>query len=323
MKFGVSIPNGWTLDLTRREGAAAKWEALRDYVVEAETLGFDSAWVVDHFHTFPRKRTEAVFEAFTTLTALAAATTRIRLGPLVACAGYRPPAHLAKIAACLDVVSGGRLTLGLGAGWYQEEYGAYGYDFPRIAERLARLAETCEILDALFTQERVTYEGRHYRLREAICEPKPVQRPRPPLLIGGGGERVLLRQVARHADAWNCNVGVDEYRRKLDILHRHCRELGRDPATIELTVTLPMAVVDRPEDIDRVLAERVPADIPVSTLRQRYERMGPLFGTAEEVVRGLRPWRDLGIGTIICLLPDPLSRSQLVRVAREVFPLLA
>src|SRR5262245_31234151 len=113
MKFGVSIPNGWTLDLTRVEGAAAKWAALRDYVVEAEALGFDSAWIVDHFHTFPRKTAEATFEAFTALTALAAATSRIRLGPLVACAGYRNPALLAKQVACLDVISGGRVTLGL------------------------------------------------------------------------------------------------------------------------------------------------------------------------------------------------------------------
>src|SRR5262249_45938701 len=153
------------------------------------------------------------------------------------------------------------------------------------------------------------------KLLDAICEPRPVQRPRPPLLIGGGGERVLLRHVARYADAWNCNVGFDDYRRKLEILRRHCRDLGRDPQAIELTVALPFAIVDRHEDIDRVLAERLPPEIPVATLRKRYERMGPLFGTPEEVARGLRPWIDLGIGTVICQLPDPLSRSQLRRLA--------
>lgn len=321
-RFGISIPNGWTLELSRLDGAAAKWTALREYVVEAEALGFASAWIVDHFHTFPRKTVEATFEAFTTLTALAALTERIRLGTLVACAGYRNPAHLAKVVACLDVISGGRAILGLGAGWYQEEYGAFGYDFPSIGTRLEQLAETCEIVTALFTQERVTYEGRHFRLRDAICEPKPAQRPHPPLLIGGGGERVLLRHVARYADAWNCNVGFDEYRRKLEILQRHCRELGRDPAAIELTVTLPMAVVDRGEDLDHVLAERLPPQIPVATLRRRYERMGALLGTAEEIARGLRPWIDLGVGTVICHLPDPVSRSQMRRVASEVLPLI-
>lgn len=321
-RFGVSIPNGWTLELSRVAGDAAKWAAVRDYAVEADALGFHSAWIVDHFHTFPTKAAEATFEAFTTLSALAIATSRIRLGTLVACAGYRNAAHLAKIAATLDVLSGGRLNLGLGAGWYQEEYGAYGYDFPRIGERLARLRETCEVLDALFTQERTTYEGRHVRVRDAICEPKPLQRPRPPLLIGGGGERVLLRLVARHADAWNCNVGFDEYRRKLDVLRAHCAAVGREPGEIELTVTVPMAVVDHPDEIDAVLAERLPPSIPVATLRRRYERMGALYGRPEEVARGLRPWIDLGIGTIICHLPDPLSRAQLRRVAREVIPLL-
>lgn len=321
-RFGISIPNGWTLELSRLDGAAAKWAALRDYVVEAEALGFSSAWIVDHFHTFPRKTVEATFEAFTTLTALAALTSRIRLGTLVACAGYRNPAHLAKVVACLDVISGGRAVLGLGAGWYQEEYGAFGYEFPRIGARLEQLAETCEIVAALFTRERVTYDGRHFRLRDAICEPKPVQRPHPPLLIGGGGERVLLKHVARYADAWNCNVGFDEYRRKLEVLRRHCRDLGRDPASIELTVTLPIAVVDRAEDLEHVLAERLPPEIPVATLRRRYERMGALHGTPEEIARGLRPWIDLGVGTIICHLPDPLSRAQLRRVANEVWPLL-
>jgi F420-dependent oxidoreductase-like protein len=322
MKFGVSIPSGWTLDLARVEGAASKWATLRDYVVEAEALGFSSAWIVDHFHTFPRKVPEATFEAFTTLTALAAATSRIRLGPLVACAGYRNPALLAKEVACLDVISGGRVTLGLGAGWYQEEYGAYGFDFPRIGVRLAQLAETCEITTALLAEGRITYEGKYFKLVDAICEPRPLQKPRPPLLIGGGGERVLLRQVARYADAWNCNVGFDEYRRKLGILHQHCRDLGRDPQAIELTVALPFAIVDRAEEIDGVLAERLPPEIPVSVLRKRYERVDPLFGTPEEVARGLRRWIDLGIGTLICQLPDPVSRSQLRRLAKEVLPLL-
>jgi F420-dependent oxidoreductase-like protein len=277
--------------------------------------------VVDHFHTFPRKEIEATFEAFTTLTALAAVTHRIRLGTMVACAGYRNPAHLAKLAACVDVVSAGRLVLGLGAGWYREEYEAYGYRFPRIGERLQMLDETCDIVRALFTRDRVSYEGRHFSLREAICEPKPVQRHLP-LLIGGGGERVLLRLVARHADGWNCNVGLDEYRRKLEILRQHCREVGRDPESIELTVSLPMAIADRAADVDDVLRERLPPGMPVEKLRRRYERGGFLCGRPEEIAAGLRPWIELGVGTIIGVFPDPISRSQMRRFAGEVRPLV-
>jgi len=320
--FGISIPNGWLLELAKVDGAADKWATTRANVVEAEAAGFDSAWIVDHFHTFPTKTVEATFETFTTLTALAMATTTIRLGEMVTCIGYRNPAYLAKITACLDVISGGRTTVGIGAGWYQEEFAAYGYEFPKIGTRLRMLKEACEILKRLWTEERVTYEGRHYRLHDAICEPKPLQRPHPPLLIGGSGEKVLLRLVARYADAWNANLALEEYAHKVRILRQHCQDVGRDPDDIELTVILPIVIVDHHKEINDVLSERVPKNMTVETLRHRYERIGGIFGTPAEVAERLQPWITFGLGTIICTFADPVSRRQMKRFANEVRPLL-
>ncbi|HUI26299.1 MAG TPA: LLM class F420-dependent oxidoreductase [Candidatus Kryptonia bacterium] len=321
-RFGISIPNGWLLDLANVDGSAQKWATTRANVIEAERNGFDSAWIVDHFHTFPLKTVEATFEAFTTLTALAEATKSIRLGQMVTCNSYRNPAYLAKISACLDVISGGRVTLGIGAGWYSEEYDAYGYEFPNIGTRLRMLKEACEILKRLWTEERVTYAGKHYQLKDAICEPKPLQRPHPPLLIGGSGEKVLLRHVARYANAWNANLPFDEYRRKVDILRRHCKEVGRNPDEIELTISLPMVIVDDHKDINAVLSERVPKSLPVEMVRQRYEQAGGVFGTPAEVAEKLQPWIKFGLGTIICVFADPVSRKQMKRFATEIRPTL-
>lgn len=321
-RFGVSIPNGWLLELTNVPGDAAKWATTRANVVEAEAAGFDSAWIVDHFHTFPMKMVEATFEAFTTLTALAEATKTIRLGQMVTCNSYRNPAYLAKISACLDVISGGRVTLGLGGGWYSEEYEAYGYEFPPIATRLRMLKESCQILKRLWTEERVTFEGRHYQLKDAICEPKPLQKPHPPLLIGGSGEKVLLRHVARYANAWNANLAFDEYTRKVGILRQHCKDVGRNPDEIELTVSLPMVIVDDHKDINAILSERLPKSFPVEVLRQRYEMAGGIFGTPTEIVEKLQPWIKFGLGTIICVFADPISRKQMKRFTTEVRPKL-
>jgi F420-dependent oxidoreductase-like protein len=321
-RYGFSIPNGWLLELSNVPGAAAKWAAIRANVIEAEAAGFDSAFVVDHLHTFPRKQAEATFESFAVLTALAEATHRIRLGQMVTCNSYRNPALLAKVTACLDVISGGRLDVGIGAGWHEEEHRAYGYDFPRIGTRLGMMKEACEILKGLWTQERFSYAGRHYQLRDAVCEPKPLQKPHPPLLIGGQGEQVLLRHVARHASAWNANLPLEQYQRKVDILRRRCQEIGRDPDEIELTVTLPIAVIDHPDQLDQLLAESASRALPPDVLWRRYQRLGCVVGAPSEVAAKLRPWIEFGVGTIVCAFFDPIGRAQLKRFAAEVRPLL-
>jgi alkanesulfonate monooxygenase SsuD/methylene tetrahydromethanopterin reductase-like flavin-dependent oxidoreductase (luciferase family) len=179
-------------------------------------------WLDDHYYSVLRPRAEAQLEAWTLLAALARETRRTRVGVLVTCNSYRNPALLAKMAATVDVLSGGRLIHGIGAGWFADEYEGYGYEFPDVATRLAQLDESLRVQRLLWAAERPSFDGRSYRLREAWCEPRPVQRPHPPILIGGGGEKILLRLVARHAAMWNCPGEPAELARKIATLRAHC-----------------------------------------------------------------------------------------------------
>jgi F420-dependent oxidoreductase-like protein len=209
---------------------------MREAWREADRLGFDTAWLHDHLLnqmdvTLPED------EGFTVLTALLVESRRIRGGVMVTANTFRPPALLAKMLTTLDVISNGRVEVGLGAGWFEEEHRQYGLALPPLGERMRRLDEACQVLKALWTQPRASFEGAHYQLREAIHEPKPVQRPHPPLVIGTRGERVGLRIAARHAQEWNMANGTpDEFRKKSELLDGFCQEVGRAPADIERSI---------------------------------------------------------------------------------------
>ncbi|SEC48340.1 probable F420-dependent oxidoreductase, Rv1855c family [Amycolatopsis tolypomycina] len=197
---------------------------------------FESGWTFDHFYPIFSDSTGPCLEGWVTLTALAQATKRLRLGTLVSGIHYRHPALLANMAATLDIVSGGRLEIGVGAGWNEEESGAYGMELGTVKERSDRFEEACEVLVGLLTQETTTFQGEHYQLTDARCEPKGVQRPHPPICIGGSGEKRTLRTTAKYAQHWNFVGGPpEEFARKRDVLHRHCADIGRDPAEITLS----------------------------------------------------------------------------------------
>lgn len=203
---------------------------------------FESGWTFDHFYPIFTDSTGPCMEGWITLTALAQATTRLRLGVMVTGNVYRHPAVLANMAATVDIVSGGRLELGLGAGWNQEECDAYGIELPPLKERFDRFDEALEVIVGLLSNETTTFEGAHYQLRDARCEPKPVQQPHPPILIGGGGEKRTLRAVARHAQHWNLASGdVAEFNHKREVLARHCAEIGRDPSEIMTSTHLRLS----------------------------------------------------------------------------------
>jgi F420-dependent oxidoreductase-like protein len=206
------------------------WEKTLERWRLFERLGFESAWDCDHY-VQPSRPDGPYLEGWTLLAALAARTERIRVGVLVSCNTFRHPTLLAKEAVTVDHVSGGRLELGLGAGWYRPEHAMYGIDFPEPRELVDRFEEAVQIVDLLLRNERVTYEGRHYQLRDADFRPAPVQRPRPPLTIGAHGPR-MLRIVARHADAWNSFGTTDQIRSRNAILDEACHEIGRDPSEI-------------------------------------------------------------------------------------------
>jgi F420-dependent oxidoreductase-like protein len=219
------------------------WAATLDVWRAADDIElFESGWTFDHFYPIFSDSTGPCLEGWITLTALAQATRRLRLGTLVTGIHYRHPAVLANMAATLDIVSGGRLELGIGAGWNQEESGAYGIELGTPRERSDRFEEACEILVGLLTQEVTTFAGNYYQLTEARCEPKPVQRPHPPICIGGSGEKRTLRTAARFAQHWNFVGGtVEQFTRAREVLYQHCADVGRDPSEILLSSHVPYA----------------------------------------------------------------------------------
>jgi F420-dependent oxidoreductase-like protein len=233
VKFGILVPQGWMMDLEDIEDPVEKYEAMTRVAVEAEKLGFDSVWLYDHFHTYPTPALEATFECWTSTAALARDTSTIRIGQMVTCNSFRNPALLAKMASTVDVLSHGRLDFGIGAGWYEEEYTAYGYPYPSDGERLRMLGEALQVIRAMWTEPCATFEGKYYQVRGAINEPKGVQQPRIPIWIGGSGEKVTLKLVAKYGDACNFHgTNPARYRHKFDVLRQHCDDVGRDYGTI-------------------------------------------------------------------------------------------
>ncbi len=279
---------------------------------DAEALGFDSAWVYDHFLGIPDAG-GPYLEGWTLLAVLLTKTERIRGGNLVLGNSYRHPAVLANMAATLDIASGGRLDLGIGAGWYQAEYDAYGIPFPKASVRIAQLDEAVQVLKALWMQPRANFAGGHYRLVDAPCEPKPLQQPHPPVWIGGEGEKLLLRAVARRADGWNIwLLAPEEYRHKAEVLAAHCREAGRDPATVRRSLGISLVVCPTEHAVEAEIRRRE---------GMREIRM-LVSGTPEQVAAQLRPYRELGAEGFIIEGPAAFDREMLALFMREVAPAL-
>jgi F420-dependent oxidoreductase-like protein len=236
MKIGVIVPQGWTGEYAGWAAARA-WQRTRSVARQAEELGFESIWAFDHFHTVPRPTLEITFESFSTLAALIPDTRRVRLGHVVLCSAYRNPALTTKMISTLDVISGGRMELGLGAGWKRDEWLAYGYGFPPARERLAMLRDQLEIARTMMTDDRATYRGEHFHVENAINRPQPMQRPQVPIMVGGNGPEVTWRLAARYADELNLDgMTPDELRAALPMIHDRCAEVGRDPESLAVSV---------------------------------------------------------------------------------------
>jgi F420-dependent oxidoreductase-like protein len=236
MQVGVMIPQGWKGEYDGWDPAAA-WARTIELARQAEELGFDSAWVFDHFHTVPDPTDEITFESFSTITAIATATQRMRLGHMVICTGFRNPAVTAKMCSTIDVISGGRFELGIGAGWKEDEWLAYGFGFPPLRERLATLADHLEIVRRMLEPGRATYDGDYASVRGAINEPKGLQQPRIPIIVGGNGRRVTFRLAARFADELNLvYIGPDQVAELLPIIRQRCEEESRDPSSLRLSI---------------------------------------------------------------------------------------
>jgi F420-dependent oxidoreductase-like protein len=315
----VFVPQGWKLEYAGWSGSDA-WERSVVLAQLAEELGYDHLWVYDHVETVPRLRPDHVFEAFTMLAALSQRTSRVRLGQLVTCASYRNAGLLAKEAACVDVYSGGRLILGLGAGWFHEEYHSYGYDYPDNRTRLAVLDETLQVVRRLWSEEAVSFAGTHLRFDGAYCDPKPVQ-SLPPVLVGGGGEQVTLRIAARQADLTNWQVGLDGFVRKSRLLEQYCDEVGRTFGDITRTHGPDCRIFDSDIEARAWCNSDAGGDLWGHSGLDEY-LADNLVGTVEQVAEKAQGFIDAGCRGLLLWLRDYPGDETLRRFAAEVIPRL-
>lgn len=288
----------------------------------AEQAGYHALWTSDHLLWDTLSPYRNCFEAWTLLTALAPLTTTLRLGTLVTCISYRHPSLLAKTVACLDTISQGRVDCGIGAGWKELEYHAYGLPFPPLGTRLAQLREAAQILKQLWMHERVSFHGTYYTLEDTLCAPKPLQQPLP-LWLGGQSDRVL-RLVAEAADGWNMVVRSTpaEVQRKLEMLQRHCDAVGRDRATIDQSLLVLTSLCDTEQEYARLQSEQARfLGLDMTASLEQARQLG-LVGSAAQVTDNLRHYLALGFDYVVALFPYTHERTLLQRYAEEVWPYL-
>ncbi|GAC1394617.1 MAG: LLM class F420-dependent oxidoreductase [Ktedonobacteraceae bacterium] len=310
MQYGIIVPQGWRMDLVGIADPVEAYETMTRVAQEAEALDYHSIWLFDHFHTVPIPTQEVTFECWTSTAALARDTKRVRIGQMVTCNGYRNPALMAKMASTVDVLSHGRLDFGIGAGWYEHEYRAYGYEYPDAPERLRYLREALQVILAMWTQEEAEFVGKYYQVHGAINQPKGAQKPHIPLLIGGSGEKVTLKLVAQYGDA--CNVGGDiaNIRHKFDVLKQHCKDVGRDYESIKRTSLINCTIGSTEQEA----LEKLPpsARDQLDTLRTQS-----LFGTPEMIRERLAEYEAAGVQEMIIWFADAAQLESVRLFANE------
>jgi F420-dependent oxidoreductase-like protein len=319
IKFGFIVPSGERLDLPKDLSPDEQFGLIRKTAKDAETLNYDSIWLTDHFQTTQLQMELApVFECWTTLSALAMETKNVKLGQIVSCNSYRSPALLAKMASVLDVISGGRLLFGIGAGWYEQEYRGYGFGFPKPSVRIGMLDEAVQIVKKMWTEKKVDFDGKYYTMKNGISYPKPLQKPHPPILIGGGGEKLTLRVVAKYADIYNWwGPGpVEDFKTKLEALKHHCKEIGRDYGEIEKSYSTDVIIGESKNEVQSVVKEMIcDGWIMKEELKERQ-----LIGTPEECIQQLKRFVEAGTTYFIFHFARALETSSYKLFARKVIP---
>lgn len=326
MRFGAFVPQGWILDLVGID-RSKHWDTMSGVATAIEKAGYESLWVYDHFHTVPEPTQEVTYEAWTLMAALAAVTDTVRLGQMCTCNSYRPPAYLAKVAASIDVISNGRVEMGIGAGWYEHEYTAYGYPFPKPSVRIGQLRESVEIMRALWTEQVVDYAGKYYEIKGAISQPKPVQSPHIPLWIAGGGEQLTLRVAAQYASYTNFGGSPDEFIHKSAVLEQHCEDVGTDFSQIVRSANFTGVCAATEADVTERINEtvsRVGSVIGIDKAEAYRKSVERMSGTPEQIVSKLAPWAAAGMSYTIMYFPDAAYHQDgLDLFAKEVIPALA
>lgn len=300
MQFGLQHPN-FNYDYDGRD-ASQIFDSLKNLAISAEKLGFDSFWLMDHFHQIPPvgKQEDPMLEGWITISVLAGITSKIRLGTLVTGIIYRHPSVLAKMGATLDVLTKGRLFMGIGAGWNQEESVAYGIPFPPNKERLLRLEEAIQIIRKMWTEGEettATFNGKYYQIKNAYCNPKPIQKPSPPIMVGGSGERYTLKIVAKYADACNLFGSAETVKRKLSILREHCKSVGRDYGSI-LKTKLGLVVIDNDREIAEKRVQQILGVIPEEYSREQLGEL-VMHGTPEDILKQIGLLEEVGVQYLI------------------------
>ncbi|GGK44334.1 LLM class F420-dependent oxidoreductase [Nocardia camponoti] len=329
MRFGIFIPQGWRLDLVGIE-PADQWPVMRELAQRFDAgTDWESIWVYDHFHTVPVPTDEATHEAWSLMSAFAATTSRLRLGQMCTAISYRNPAYLAKVAATVDLISAGRVEMGIGGGWYEHEWRAYGYGFPSAGERLGRLDEGVQIFRQAWRTGRATLDGRYYQVDGAIVHPKPLQENGIPIWVAGGGEKKTLRIAARYADYTNFSGDPVEFAHKSEILRAHCADVGTDFDAITRSSNFNTVVGSTEAEVKERLSAIVERFTPylgaaeAAAIVEQQFGSSATVGTPEQIIERLSKVKQLGLGYSILNFPEAAyDISGIELFEREVIPAL-
>ena len=299
MKLGVFVPQGWRMYLNSIK-LEDQWNTIINSASKIEELGYESIWVYDHFHTVPKPTQDPTYECWTLMSALSQTTSKVRLGQMCTCNSYRNPAYLTKVASNIDVMSNGRLEYAIGAGWYDHEYKAYGYDYPTAGIRLKMLEESLIIYKKMTTEENPSFNGEFYKIDGAINQPKPIQKPYPPLWVCGGGEKVTLKLLAKYGDYGNWDVDVEGFIEKSKILQEHCDNVGRNFEEIGRTLHTNVLISENQKDLDTKIRKLS----TYTNIPEDYYHERPLIGTKDKVFTTLNQYKEAGCEYLIAYIPD-------------------
>jgi len=299
MKIGAFVPQGWRMDLNGID-INDQWQTILDAANKIEALNYESIWVYDHFHTVPKPTQDPTFECWTLMSALSQTTEKVRLGQMCTCNSYRNPSYLTKVASNIDVMSNGRLEYAIGAGWYDHEYKAYGYEYPSDGERLKMLEESLIIYKLMTTEEEPKFEGKYYSIDGAINQPKPIQKPYPPLWVCGGGEKVTLKLLAKYGDYGNWDVDVEGFIHKSNILKQHCENEGRDFTEIGRTLHTNVLIANSEDELKTKISKLA----TYTNIPEDYYYKRPLIGTKDKVFDTINQFKEAGCSYLIAYVPD-------------------
>ena len=299
MKIGAFVPQGWRMDLNGID-KNDQWQTILDAADKIEALNYESIWVYDHFHTVPKPTQDPTFECWTLMSALSQITKKVRLGQMCTCNSYRNPSYLTKVASNIDVMSNGRLEYAIGAGWYDHEYKAYGYEYPSDGERLKMLEESLIIYKLMTTEEEPKFKGKYYSIDGAINQPKPIQKPYPPLWVCGGGEKVTLKLLAKYGDYGNWDVDVEGFIHKSNVLKQHCENEGRDFSEIGRTLHTNVLIANSEDE----LKSKISKLSTYTNIPEDYYFNRPLIGTKDKVFDTINQFKEAGCSYLIAYVPD-------------------